>query len=265
VFAFVLLFVVSSAFGAQSYKLSDSPSGVTLLDQDRSGVTLRLDVGELLFTPIVTKDGSFTALSVKDFTRSYNIGEPNLPMANRLLAIPFGCDLDVQVIDFATEEIALDRLNISDPLLPAQEPLSKSDDPNDVPFEYNVSAYQQPGFYGLPLAESEIKGVMRNIRLGMVKFSPVEYNPTENSIRVYTRVVVRVSYAGADWTKTEAVYDEGYSPMFDAAYAKIINYQPAILSSGKDDLTRYPIKYVIVSDRMFEAQLQPFIAWKVKK
>ena len=33
----------------------------------------------------------------------------------------------------------------------------------------------------------------------------------------------------------------------------------------RNDLTRYPMTLVIVSHRMFEAQLQPFIAWKVKK
>jgi len=108
VFAFVLMLLVSSAFAAQSYKLSDSPSGVTLMSQDRDGLTLRLDVGELLFTPIETKEGSFTMLSIKDFTRSYNIGEPNLPMANRLISIPYGCELDVRVIDFESEEISLD-------------------------------------------------------------------------------------------------------------------------------------------------------------
>ncbi|MBU2625794.1 MAG: hypothetical protein KKG33_09565 [candidate division Zixibacteria bacterium] len=265
VFAFVLMLLVSSAFAAQSYKLSDSPSGVTLLSQDRNGLTMSLEVGELLFTPIETKEGSFTMLSITDFTRSYNIGEPNLPMANRLISIPYGCELDVKVIDFESEEISLDKLDIFDRIIPAQEPLSKSDDPADIPFEFNASSYEQSGFYGLPLAEGEIKGVMRNVRLGMVKFSPVEYNPTENTIRVYKRVVVKVDYVGADWTKTETVFDEGYSPVFEAAYSKIINYQPALLSSGKDDLTRYPIKYVIVSDRMFEAQLQPFIEWKIKK
>lgn len=35
--------------------------------------------------------------------------------------------------------------------------------------------------------------------------------------------------------------------------------------SERTDLVRYPIKYVIVSHRMFEAQLQPFIAWKIRK
>jgi hypothetical protein len=261
----VLTLLTSGAFAAQSYKLSDSPSGVTLLDQDQAGLTMRLDVGEMLFTPVLTKEGSFTMLSVKGFGRSYDqVGEPDLPMAKRLIAIPVDCDLRVEVVSYEIEEISLGALGLTDPVIPVQPSLSKSDDPDLIPFEYRPEVYREPGYYSLPLAGAEISGIMRGLRLGLVSIRPVEYNPTENVLRVYKNVTVRVDYVNPDWVKTQAMYEESYSPFFEPIYGRIMNYNSSMFST-RTDLVKYPVKYVIISDKMFEAQLQPFIEWKTKK
>ncbi|MCK4655897.1 MAG: hypothetical protein KAT85_02660, partial [candidate division Zixibacteria bacterium] len=261
----VLTLLVSGAFAAQSYKLSDFPSGVTLLDQDQTGLTMRLDVGEVLFTPVLTKEGSFTMLSVKGLARSFdNVGEPNLPMAHRLFAIPFGCELTTEVISYEIEEISLADLGFEDPVIPAQPPMSKSDDPALVPFHYDRAAYGESGYYGLPLAEVNVSGVMRGVRMGRMSMTPVEYDPVEHKIKVYKNVTVRVDYVNADWQTTEETYKKYYSPFFEPVYDRLLN-NSSPLFGVRDDLVSYPVKLLIVSDRMFEVQLQPFIEWKIKK
>ena len=261
----VLAFLASGAFAAQSYKLSDSPSGVTLLDQDQTGLTMRLDVGEVLFTPVLTKEGSFTMLSVKGLARSFdNVGEPNLPMAHRLFVIPFGCELTTEVISYEVEEISLADLGLEDPVIPAQPPMSKSDDPALVPFHYDQTAYGKSGYYKLPLAEANVSGVMRGVRMGRMSMTPVEYDPVEHKIKVYKNVTVRVDYVDADWQTTEETYKNSYSPFFEPVYDRLLNHN-ALFSGVRDDLVNYPVKLLIISDRMFEAQLQPFIEWKTKK
>ena len=264
VLAMFCCFLASGAFATQSLRLSDSPSGVQLMDQDRNGLTVRLDVGELLFSEVQTKAGVFTMISAKGLTRSFNIGEPCLPMVNKLISIPFGSEIRAEVLDYETEEILLSDLGLDHPLIPAQRPMSKSADPELVPFEYAEAAYQKAGYYTLPMAETSISGTMRNVRLGVVSMVPMEYDPVANKIKVYKNMTVKVDYVVADWEKTRVMNEKYYSPFFKPVYDRILNYDQS-LYTDKSDLVKYPVKYLIISDRMFEAQLQPFIEWKTQK
>ncbi len=263
----VLALFLSSAFAAQSFRLSDSPSGAMVLDQTTEGLTVKLEIGELLFTPVSTKGGPFTVLSVTGFARSYELGSPALPILNKNITIPFGCELKADVLDYEVEELLLSDLDIKDPIIPAQPSLSKSDDPALIPFSYNQEAYQRPGYYTLPGATIRDNGIMRAVRLGMLTLSPIEYSPTEGKIRIMKSMTVRVQFVNADWAETQAMYERYHSPVFQPVYDKLMNYAAAEpqYKGGKSDLTKYPIKYLIVSHRMFEAQLQPFIAWKKQK
>jgi hypothetical protein len=250
------------AWAGQVVQLGDTPSGVTLLNQDDRGLLLRVDIGSLDFQPVSTEEGDFILLTIEGFTRSHRIGEPNLPMVNRLLSVPFGCELQAEITESEVEEIFLADYGLTAPILPVQPSLSKSQDPATVPFEFNRELYERSGYYSLPLTGTSDVGIMRALHLGMVSVAPVEYDPVANSIRVYKRLVVRVDYLHPDWSMTHQMYRRYYSPFYEPVYAQIINYEPPLIL---DDLVSYPVKYVIVSDRMFESQLQPFIEWKTKK
>jgi len=258
------LSLAGRTYAAQEINLGDTPSGVSLLNQTQSGLTLQIDIGSVSLDKITTKEGTFTVLSVDGFTRSHEIGEPSLPMVNRLISIPFGCELRVEAIDYEIEELFLSDLNYIDPLLPVQPSLSKSQDPGDVEFEYKSSIYSQAGYYSLPLVSSSDIGIMRALRLALVSIAPIEYNPSENSIRIYKSLTVQVDFLHPDWETTMNMRAAYYSPFFEVVYSQIINYEP-LPPTILDDLVTYPVKYVIIADRMFEVQLQPFIEWKTKK
>lgn len=267
IFTCVLLLLVglsSLTAASQPIKLSDSPNGVTLLQKDQSGLTLKVAVGSLDVSSVVTKGGNFTLLTANGLDRSPREGEPNLPTAGQLLAIPVGCELRVEVISSQVEEVSLTSLGITDPIMPVQPSLSKSQNPDDVPFVYDRDVYLRPGYYQLPAAEAEIVGTMRGIRVGRVQIAPVQYNVAENRIKVYKEMVVRINFDNPDWLKSSQQFEEGYSPAFEPVYGMVMNSE-AMAFGVKDDLTRYPMTLVIVSARLFEAQLQPFIAWKIKK
>ncbi|MCB2229084.1 hypothetical protein KQH82_00070 [bacterium] len=253
-----------AGYAATTLQVSDADNSVRLLSQDNAGITISVEVGDLMFEEVVTQQGVFTLMSGSDLTRSQQVGEPSVPMANRLISIPFGCDLSANVIASDFEEYSLTDLGLTNPLMPVQPSLSKSDDPMSVPFEINEALYQQPGYYSLPLVTTEVKGVMRSVRLGMVKVAPIEYDPINNRIRVYNKLTIRVNFEHPDWAETEANWRKGYSPYFEPAYNRVINFEDQV-ATYKDDLVKYPVKYLIISDRMFEAQLQPFIEWKTQK
>ncbi len=249
---------------ALTVDLGNSPTSLALEDQSSTELVVRLDIGQISVETISARTGLFSLLAIEGFGQSLRIGEPSLPVSSKLISIPYGCDLKTEVISSQSEEISLRDLGISDPLIPVQPSLSKSDDPMSVPFEHDQTVYERSGWYQLPAATAEVIGMMRGVRLGRLAIAPVEYNPTEGLIRVYTQMTVRVTFSGSDWAATKAGFNRVYSPAFDVAYNKIFNYQGQ-LSNEKDDLVTYPVKYLIISDRMFEAQLQEFIDWKTQK
>ncbi|MGA1823808.1 MAG: C25 family cysteine peptidase [bacterium] len=253
------------ASAQHTLKLDNNSTGLILLEQDRTGMTVKLEIGEINFIPVSTlKNGSYILATVDGFTRSHKIGEPCLPVSNKLLSIPFGCDLKTTVLDYKIEEISLTSFGLTDPIIPVQPPLSKSENPATIPFEHNKHIYALKNYYTLPLVKAEVLGIMRNMRFGMVSIAPIEYNPSGNTIKVYTDITVRINYENSALSTTEKINKSYYSPFFNPAYNRTLNYDPSA-DADKDDLANYPVKYLIISDRMFESQLQPFIEWKTKK
>jgi hypothetical protein len=223
-----------------------------------------MEIEKIDFVPVTTPEGSFVLAKIDGFTRSFNIGEPNLPVIGKLITIPFGSEIEYQVISSETEEFSLSDYGLSDPLIPAQPSLSKSDDPALVPFEYKRETYSKSAYYALPLVETEDMGTMRALHIGRVAISPVEYNPVENKIRVHKNVTIQINFRNGDWELTQSMREKYYSPAFEPVYEQVINYSGELMDV-KADLVKYPMKLLIISDRMFEAQLQPFIQWKTLK
>jgi len=252
------------AFGGQTVQVGDSPNGVTLLDQSDNGLTLNVAVGAIVFADVITREGPFNMITVSPFARSQRIGEPNLPVAGELISIPYGCQPSATVIDSEVQELSLASLGLTNLIIPVQPSLSKSDDPMSVPFEFKRAVYEQRGYYALPQVEVRIAGTMRGVRLGMVSVAPVQYDPVEGKLRVYTSLTVRISFDGADWALTNEQRKKYYSPFFEPLYAGLINYGGQI-SAARDDLVTHPVKYLIISDPMFSDQLEPFIEWKTRK
>ncbi len=255
------------ALATQSIPVSQAPSGMKMLDQDRAGMDVELNVGQVDFVPVTTPEGDFTLAKINYMGRSFNIGEPCLPVAGKIVEIPYGCELQAQVVNYDVQEYSLSDYGITAPLMPTQPSVSKSDDPADIPFEYNRTVYQTAGYYSLPMAQTEILGTLRDMRLARVAIAPVEYNPTENKLRVYNNITVRINFNNPDWNQTEAMRTKYYSPAFEPIYSLMLNGENFAGESRADstDRTKYPIKYLIISDRMFEDQLQEFIDWKTKK
>ncbi|MCK4858806.1 MAG: hypothetical protein KAT58_12600, partial [candidate division Zixibacteria bacterium] len=134
----LLVGVTSIAVADQRIQIGDSPNGVTLLQQDQTGLTFKVSVGSLDFLTVSTPEGTFDLMTAEGLGRPNQIGEPNLPIANKLMAIPVGSDLRVEVVSSVTEAVWLTDHGITNLLMPTKPSLSKSQDPADVPFEFDV-------------------------------------------------------------------------------------------------------------------------------
>lgn len=213
---------------------------------------------------VETRQGTFSRIGIPGFTHTQRLGEPALPLNRQIVAVPLGAEVTADAVSFDRREISLTDAGVRFPVMPAQPSLSKSERPEGVPFAYNAQAYARSGYDERPLVTVEELGILRGLRLFAVTVEPVHYDPSRQMLAVYNEIQVEVRFTGGDLAATRDLRARTWSPYFESLYGQFVLNERG-RSTLDDDLVRYPIKYVIVADPMFTAQLQPFIAWKRQK
>lgn len=259
-----IIFIAGMVFGAPGQQINLKKSNITrleLLQNSVSGFVFQTSFQNLDAALVSNTHGNFVQITARGFGKSYQIGNPDLPVRGNLIEVPIGAGVEINIVSYDVEIIKLNELGLSQKLMPAQPSLSKSDDPENAGFVVNSDVYSNNGFYQNQMAWYEESGIMRGVRVGNVFVSPFRYNPVENILEVYNNMVVEVKFTNADQKATSDAKARYYSPFYSQMYKGMLNYQGETKAINQ----HFPVKYVIVSHRMFETTLQPFIAWKQKK
>lgn len=234
----------------------------------------RLDLGKdqgdgfeltIAYSEIQTiKNHNFTDLTLAGGCYDGEVGQPKLPVTQRLIEVPFGAEVVVNVLHSDVQEIALADYGI-ERIAPVQAPVSKDEVPEAVPLVIDEAAYAKDEYLGQELAHVEILGTMRGYHIAKLTVAPLRYNPVKNTIQMFNDITLEVSFLHPDLELTHEIKAKTYSPYFDFIRDRLLNGGVGRDYPDHPDLTRYPIKYVIVADRMFQGYLDPFIKWKTQK
>ncbi len=243
--------------------LSGEEPGIRLLGRKNDGLTFRITLGRLSVVDVTTPEGEFARLSLPGFHASKEIGKPELPMANRLLEIPHGAKMSVEVLGFETHEIALSDVGVETQLLPVQPSVRKDANRETLEFHVDRTIYTQNRDYGIELARAVDLGRMRGVRIGRLEVAPVAYNPGSGTLTVREHIDVAVRFSGADAKGDTELKAATTSPFFEPVYRMLAGYKG--YHDTYPDLLTGPVTYVIVSDSMFQGQLQPFVEWKTEQ
>ncbi len=258
----VVLGLVALTLDASPVKLNSNKNDIRITENTGQGFKLTFSFSEFNTLDVKTQKGIFTRIIVPSYARHGEYGHPELPVKSELIEIPVNAEVKFNLISYTVKEYSLKDLGIIYPLMPSQPPVPKTGEPVD--FIYEKSAYRVNDFSPILIASVEPLGSMRGVNIGRLDISPVSYNPVTGMIRVYENLEYEIVFENADLQATERnkqIYGNQYfSPVFESLF----NYrQPE--NAGRENFSRYPVKYVIVSDPMFQDQLQPFIEWKIKK
>ncbi len=242
------------------------------LQAERSEFTISQNTGltfestfsftELEFHQVRTPLGIFAEMHIPDFTFRYNDGNPSIPVYSKLVEIPGNASVNIKILKFDTQIINLADYAVYERIIPAQPSYSKSTDPDDIEFVFNEAAYLVNDFTQGPIASIEYQGKARGAGIAQLIIDPVRYNPVTNQLMIFNNIEFSVEYATPSYSEYLEEKSRVYSPMFSSLYHKLPNFIPP---ANKDLISQYPIKYVIVSDPMFQDSLQKFVQWKTQK
>ena len=228
------------------------------------GFTASFSFSSIEATEISTEKGVFSNITMDNTYPSGNLGEPTLPAANKLIAIPYGVSsISVEVKSYTTSVYSLADYGIKT-LYPQQMPLRKDQNPEDVPFAYSEKAYNAKGFAERPIAQVQIQGTMRGIQIGALTVNPVQYDAATNSIRIYNNIEVEVSYSQYDKGASYNEFARTFSPYFSGIYKEMFNWRDDVYDEHPD-LWQNPVKMLVIADRMFEDCIQDWLSWKTTK
>jgi len=258
----LVLVAGSAAAATHSIPVKGDTSELALVQEDATAMRYHVEVGEIQAIDVTTPAGEFSRLLIPGFHQSQQVGAPELPMMNRLVAMPFGAQARVEVANVRTRTVKLADFGITGEIFPHQPSLSKSQRPEDVPFAYDRATYGVAKV-AQPLARVEYQGRLRAMDFGRLEISPVRYLPQSGELEIVESVDVRVVFEGADLAVTEDLYRRTRSPFFEHLYAQV--------DGAKGFHDDYPdrvgdvVTMVIVTPPEFEAMLQDFIQWKTER
>ncbi len=260
---FTLTFFLSAG-GVEAQESIDKNASFTIVQSNDEELQFKSSLiqNNIQSTDVITKAGVFSELTIEGFGSSNKVGEPKLPVLKQLIEVPLEAEFNIELVNFTVKEYTLKELGINFPIIPAQRSISKSAVPSKIEFQQNKDVYASNGYSSRNLVDVIPVGIMRGVRVVRLEISPVSYNPVDGKLKIYENIEVRVKYIHANIQETEDLKANTYSPYFEASYGKLMNHEPAVT---RGNFTRYPVKYVIVSDPMFKTILQPFIQWKTKK
>jgi len=259
----MFLIVIFSSVNLFAENFVINEGGTTKLKvTENSYLNLHLtnSISELSSLNIKTEMGNFCELLIPGYTKTEMIGSPGLPVKRELIELPMDATPMVNILDYNIKEFNLADIGITQQIIPTQPPQPK--DGSYVEFQYDAEAYNQDKFYPEEIVTVDVLGMMRGLRIGRVNIAPVQYNPVTNTIRLIVDIDFEIVFENANIAKTKEFKKLNANIYFNAINNQLLNYKPL---EGKELVTDAPVKYVIISDPMFESALQPFIEWKTKK
>nr|MEE4266933.1 C25 family cysteine peptidase [Candidatus Krumholzibacteria bacterium] len=260
--ALLVLSLVATSALAATIPVSGNTSSLQLNNEARGSLDFHLEVGQIQTQDVVTDNGTFTRLLIPGFHTSKLEGQPELPMMNRLIAIPVGAQAQVSVRNIKTRMINLADHGITAPVFPAQPSVSKSADLNNLPFVYDAASYQK-ALIQPELAKVEYQGRLRAMDFGRLELSPVTYYPATGELEVVESMDVSVYFTGADKALADDLYLSTYSPFFEHLYSSIAGSKA--FQDDYPDRVGDTVTYVVVTPPMFASQMAEFIEWKTER
>ena len=238
--------------------INGGKNATEIVENTNSTLSFTSKLSEISLTRTIENGEIYSKIVVDGYITNNQIGFPQLPVMVKMIEVPMDAEIVTNVTVNSEKVVSLADAGFSQAIVPCQPSLFKNQKKEDVPFEKN-KIYAEGGLFSPETVTIEEVGIMRGIRLVKVIVNPFAYDIADNTITISDDITVELSFKNAN-VRSNAIKDSKYSPAFGALYSKIWNYKQT-----RNAEMHYPIKYVIVSDRMFEEALLPFIAWKTKK
>ena len=269
-FTTLLCLALSICAIAQQQIQLRSTNKVECARSDMRGFDANFSFSSLDADKVETTRGTFSEIHIEGTYPNGNVGEPQLPMFTRLIAIPTGATPVVTVGSHSETEYTLSDYGIGT-VAAMQAPIHKNVEPSTVEYAFSEAAYARNSYNDDPIAMVEVLGTMRGITLGRLIVQPVRYNPAAGTVKVFNDIEVNVDFQNGDAEGTMQMFKSTANVAFQSVYDQIFNID--MLTGSKDAYTDHPdfyntpVKMLVICYSGFEgnSKLNEWLQWKLQK
>ncbi|MDD2200485.1 MAG: C25 family peptidase propeptide domain-containing protein, partial [Bacteroidales bacterium] len=141
-FLLVLLVIALTFVWAQKQNtaivsLEPQQTALSIESLSPESFSMKAEISHLDFVNMETEQGTYTSIIFEGMAKPSNVGHPELPVINRLMEVPFGADVQINIISYDEEIIDLNNLGITNQIIPVQASYAKNSDPSSHVFEKN--------------------------------------------------------------------------------------------------------------------------------
>jgi hypothetical protein len=186
-------------------------------------------------------------------------GMPQLPIYRKSMVIPDRAAMNYRVISSDFEEV------YTEPIMPSKGHITRDIDPASIPYTFN-NFYRTNSWYPGNTVALEEPYIVRDLRGMTIQFNPMQYNPAENKLRIYKRIVIEVY---TDVSKNAVNPFIRQHPLQKVASEFTEIYRTLFMNYGMDNV-RYdsipePGRLLIIYASQYSSVIAPFVSWKTER
>lgn len=134
----------------------------SILESSPYKIKVKSSITKINTQSVSTASGNFVELGCPGFSKIYNNpGRPQLPVMGKLIEVPYGTEIEINVISYNEQIIELADKGIVNKIMPVQPSISKGAKINEIPFYYDQAFYQTNAFNNDELVTVAMSGTLR--------------------------------------------------------------------------------------------------------
>jgi len=234
-----------------------------LLSSNYQEVSFEISLGGLKMQSVRANDFEFTRLFVQGAGVVGPVGTPELPVIRKLVWVPEGASISLEVETPKESALDLASAGFSDLVYPIQPPRPKIEGV-EPGFAFDPSAYEVDEYLYSDGVKIVDQGYLRGRRFVTVEIRPLAYNPQQGTLVVRDRVVVRLKLHGADPAATDEMLDR-YDNYYHWLLARSVFINPDGFGSKQFvTIPQTPIGFLVIAapEYIDDENLNNYLTWR---
>ncbi len=258
---FFALFFSFSLINAESIVVKGGSTGVDLqvLNTDKSSTKVEFNFYSFDTEKIFINGKEYVTLSAPNAHQLLEKGAPDLPIFRKSIIVSDDKAISYRIIqsEYVTKSVGT--------LAPSKGNFTRDIDPETVAYTFSDVYKTKTNF---PVNNFSLSSpyVIRDFRGVTMQFNPIQYNPSDKTIKICTRLVVEIFSNNNEDAENPLVRTkpfEGISKEYEMVYSRLFaNYG----NNGIEyNYIPEPGRLLIIYNSAYENAILPFYNWKVSK
>jgi len=182
------------AFSILIFSCLWSENSFTIAQMTENNIQLKLHIDEYSFSDISIKGRLYQNIELPgiDFLKLSEEGAPKLPFFSKVIGLPPDGNISAKIISENHRIIENKNISYNPTYFEKNGELIAN---FDIPASYQPASWRT--FLPGKLIESESAGYVGNRYLGVVRVFPIQFNPKENKIKIYTDLIISIGITGS--------------------------------------------------------------------